>query len=143
MLMLTLAVCAATVMDFILFESIKKIGILKFEGQRIVAEVVEENDLEIKLKYIIDDKDYFLNENKESLKDLLKEDSKRIELIFDKSYPEGAVTVREFKRLDSFFILFVLGFVVTSFAIFIFIQKIFNVYRFYTDDKQNNNDINS
>lgn len=125
-LLLILGLVSAMIMDFILFETIKKMIILKTHGQNIIAEVLDNNTDTWDLKYQVEGRSYTLKLNSSEIADQINENSREVELIYAPSRPESAITFRKYNFMNSFFILFLLGFLFLTFAIFVFIKKIFN-----------------
>lgn len=118
---LTLSIASALLINFILFESIKKTTELMFYGETASAELVDEKSF--RLKFAIDEKIY-LFEGKATAGQSETLGS-QVPIVYNKNKPESAATINQFKMLKSFLILLILLFVVLLFAIYSMIRKIY------------------
>jgi hypothetical protein len=120
-LFLTLSIASALLINFILFESIRKTSELMIFGVNTSAELVDEKSF--RLKFSIQEKIYlFEGKATAGANEAL---GSQIPIIYNKNKPESAATTNQFKMLKSFLILLILLFVVLLFSIYAMLRKIY------------------
>ena len=118
---LVLSIASALLINFILFESIKKTTELMISGQTTEAELVNLENFRLKFKTA--NQTYFFEGKKSS--DFKGDVGAKIPIVFNSKKPESAATISQFKMLKSFLVPLAILFLVLVFAIYSMIRKIY------------------
>ena len=118
---LVLSIASAVLINFILFESIKKTAELMINGQMAEAELV--NLENFRLKFSNGNQIYFFEGKRSS--DFNGDIGAKVPIVFNATKPESAATISQFKMLKSFLVPLSVLFLVLVFAIYSMIRKIY------------------